>query len=78
MKPFLTKKVGELNLRFASTFEALVDHFSCMQLGETPSGLQKSAVADGRVAEAIGGHSGGSGGGNDDDDLQARLDSLRR
>ncbi|MCJ1240104.1 ESCRT-III subunit protein did4 [Varicellaria rhodocarpa] len=41
-------------------------------LGETPSGLQKSAVADGRVAEAIG------GGATDDDDLQARLDSLRR
>lgn len=44
-----------------------------LQLGETPSGLQKNAVADGRVAQAI-------GGGNDagDDDLQARLDSLRR
>ncbi|GAB7347245.1 hypothetical protein MBLNU459_g3341t3 [Dothideomycetes sp. NU459] len=43
-------------------------------LGETPSGLQKNAVAEGRVAQAIG------GGGNDagDDDLQARLDSLRR
>ena len=45
-------------------------------MGETPSGLQKTAVADGRVAEAIGG--GGGGGGTDDDDLQARLDSLRR
>jgi len=42
-------------------------------MGETPSGLQKNAVADGRVAEAIGG--GGDAG---DDDLQARLDSLRR
>ncbi|KAL8839895.1 MAG: hypothetical protein Q9188_001558 [Gyalolechia gomerana] len=41
-------------------------------MGETPSGLQKNAVPDGRVAEAIG------GGGNEDDDLQARLDSLRR
>ena len=42
-------------------------------MGETPSGLQKTAVADGRVAEAIGGAGGG-----EDDDLQARLDSLRR
>lgn len=46
-------------------------------MGDTPSGLQKTAVADGRVAEAIGG-GGGGGGTNDDDDLQARLDSLRR
>lgn len=46
------------------------------QLGETPSGLQKNAIPEGRVAEAIG--SGGGGGTNDDDDLQARLDSLRR
>lgn len=45
-------------------------------MGETPAGLQKTAVPDGRVAEAIGG--GGGGGGNEDDDLQARLDSLRR
>ncbi|KKY17835.1 putative snf7 family protein [Phaeomoniella chlamydospora] len=42
-------------------------------LGETPSGLQKNAVADGRIAEAVGGPSGG-----EDDVLQARLDSLRR
>lgn len=41
------------------------------QLGETPSGLQKTAVADGRVAQPV-------GGGGEDDDLQARLDSLRR
>lgn len=41
------------------------------QLGETPSGLQKTAVAEGRVAQAVGGDPG-------DDDLQARLDSLRR
>ncbi len=46
-------------------------------MGETPSGLQKNAVADGRVAEAIGGPAGGGSGGADDD-LQARLDSLRR
>ena len=45
-------------------------------MGETPSGLQKNAVPDGRVAEAIGG--GGGGGSTQDDDLQARLDSLRR
>ena len=53
----------------------------CVQLGETPTGLQKNAVADGRVAEAIGGGGGGgalAGGGGADDDLQARLDSLRR
>ncbi|KAL8728605.1 MAG: hypothetical protein Q9181_005292 [Wetmoreana brouardii] len=43
-------------------------------MAETPSGLQKTAVPDGRVAEAV----GGGGGGNEDDDLQARLDSLRR
>ena len=44
-----------------------------LQMGETPSGLQKNAVAEGRVAEAIGG-----AGGTVDDDLQARLDGLRR
>ena len=42
-------------------------------MGETPSSLQKNAVNEGRVAQAIGG-----GGTADDDDLQARLDSLRR
>lgn len=42
------------------------------QLGETPQGLQKNAVADGKVAQAVGGGDPG------DDDLQARLDSLRR
>lgn len=47
-------------------------------MGETPSGLQKNAVSEGRVAEAIGGGGGGVGVSNDDDDLQARLDSLRR
>ncbi|KAI9687785.1 MAG: ESCRT-III subunit protein did4 [Bathelium mastoideum] len=41
-------------------------------LGATPSGLQKTAVSDGKVAQAIGGGDFG------DDDLQARLDSLRR
>lgn len=49
-------------------------------MGETPSGVQKAAVADGRVAEAIGagGAGGGGGAGGPDDDLQARLDGLRR
>ncbi|MCJ1359605.1 MAG: ESCRT-III subunit protein did4 [Icmadophila ericetorum] len=46
-----------------------------MAMGETPSGLQKNAVADGRVAEAIGAPVGAT---DPDDDLQARLDSLRR
>ncbi|KAL8795069.1 MAG: hypothetical protein Q9195_002366 [Heterodermia aff. obscurata] len=46
-------------------------------MGETPSGLQKNAVPEGRIAEAIGGGGGGIGS-NDDDDLQARLDSLRK
>lgn len=49
----------------------------CLQMGETPSGLQKNSVSEGRVAEAIGGPAGGGGGGADDD-LQARLDGLRR
>ncbi|KAG7138127.1 Vacuolar protein sorting-associated protein 2 1 like [Verticillium longisporum] len=46
-------------------------------LGETPTGVQSSAVPEQRVAQAIGGE-GGMGGGGADDDLQARLDSLRR
>jgi charged multivesicular body protein 2A len=44
------------------------------QLGETPSGLQNTAVAEGRVAQAV----GAGGPSPEDDDLQARLDSLRR
>lgn len=43
-----------------------------LQLGETPQGLQSTKVANGRVAEAIGGGDAG------DDDLQARLNSLKR
>ena len=42
------------------------------QLGETPSGLQSTAVAENRAAQPVG------VGGGEDDDLQARLDSLRR
>ena len=42
-----------------------------LQMGETPQGLQGTAVAEGKVAQAIGGDPG-------DDDLQARLNSLRR
>ncbi|KAK4166681.1 Snf7-domain-containing protein [Cladorrhinum sp. PSN259] len=45
-------------------------------LGETPTGLQTSAVAERKVAQAVGGGGGGVDPG--DDDLQARLDSLRR
>ncbi|KAK2034198.1 Snf7 family protein [Colletotrichum zoysiae] len=44
-------------------------------LGETPSGMQTTAVPESRVAQAVGGGGGGDPG---DDDLQARLDSLRR
>ncbi|KAK6065095.1 Snf7 family protein [Seiridium cupressi] len=43
--------------------------------GETPTGLQSDKVAEGRVAQAIGGGGGADPG---DDDLQARLDSLRK
>ena len=55
-----------------STRERVAVYLTLIQLGETPSGIQKQAVAEGRVAQAIG------GGERDDDDLQARLDSLRR
>jgi charged multivesicular body protein 2A len=44
-------------------------------MGETPTGLQNTAVAEGRVAQAIGGGGAADPG---DNDLQARLDSLRR
>ncbi|KAB8243416.1 Snf7-domain-containing protein [Aspergillus flavus] len=42
-------------------------------LGETPTDIQKTAVGETRVAQAV-----GAGGSSADDDLQARLDSLRR
>ena len=41
------------------------------QLGETPSGLQSTAVAENRAAQPVG------VGGGQDDDLQARLDHLK-
>lgn len=47
-------------------------------MGETPQGLQSQAVAEGRVAQAVGGGGGPGGADPGDDDLQARLDSLRR
>ena len=43
-----------------------------IQLGETPAGLQSNAVAEGKVAQAIGGSDAG------DDDLEARMAGLRR
>ncbi|KAF4635867.1 hypothetical protein G7Y89_g2234 [Cudoniella acicularis] len=43
-------------------------------MGETPQGLEGNTVAEGRIAQAIGGGGGDPG----DNDLQARLDSLRR
>ena len=45
------------------------------QLGETPTDIQKTAVAEDRVAQPVG---AGGGPTTSDDDLQARLDSLRR
>lgn len=50
-----------------------------LQFGETPTGLQSQSnqLAEGRVAQAVGG-GGGGGGDPGDDDLQARLDSLRK
>ncbi|KAK1138361.1 ESCRT-III subunit protein did4 [Aspergillus melleus] len=44
-------------------------------LGETPTDIQKTAVAENRVAQPVG---AGGGPTTSDDDLQARLDSLRR
>ncbi|KIW86536.1 hypothetical protein Z517_01934 [Fonsecaea pedrosoi CBS 271.37] len=49
----------------------MLDANPIVQLGETPTGIQKAAVPESRVAQAI-------GGGGEDDDLQARLDSLRK
>src|SRR5436190_2925032 len=57
-------------LAFESVVWSNINHLS--QLGETPTGLQSTAVADSKVAQAIGGGDPG------DDDLRARLDSLRR
>lgn len=60
-----------LSVRQSDIWSRSLTNKLLLQLGETPSGLQKTAVADGRIAEAV-------GGGGEDDDLQARLDSLRR
>ncbi|PLN78427.1 SNF7 family protein [Aspergillus taichungensis] len=43
-------------------------------LSEVPTDMPKTAVSEGRVAEAV----GAGGASSQDDDLQARLDSLRR
>jgi charged multivesicular body protein 2A len=55
-----------------SSIHTIMPCTNIAQLGETPSGLQKNQVAEGKVAQAIG------GGDHEDDELQARLDSLRR
>jgi charged multivesicular body protein 2A len=55
--------------------EELAHDTNAAQLGQTPEGIQRQAVPEGRVAQAVG---SGGGGDPDDDDLQARLDSLRR
>ncbi|KAG8426438.1 ESCRT-III subunit protein did4 [Metarhizium acridum] len=44
-------------------------------LGETPTAIGNPAIAEGKIAQAVG---GGSGGDPVDDDLQARLDSLKK
>jgi len=44
------------------------------QMGETPSGIQSSGLAESKQPQALGVGGGDPG----DDDLQARLDSLRR
>ena len=60
------------SVRFLGTVKCNVTNADTFQLGETPSGLQNNAVAEGKVAQAVGGGDAG------DDDLQARLDGLRR
>ena len=56
-------------LAYATGYDLLL---MSLQLGETPQGLQTNAVAEGKVAQAVGAGDPG------DDDLQARLDSLRK
>jgi charged multivesicular body protein 2A len=69
--------LDEIGVDLNNAVSFIVSRDGCMdaanraQLGETPTGIQKTAVTDNRVAQAI-------GGGGEDDDLQARLDSLRR
>lgn len=45
-----------------------------IQLGETPTDIQKTATGEDKVAQPV----GAGGPSTSDDDLQARLDSLRR
>jgi charged multivesicular body protein 2A len=40
-------------------------------MGETPSGLQKQSVPEGKIAQAIGGDA-------EDDELEARLAGLKK
>lgn len=63
----LSQAVSSLSVPLSITSALL----TILQMGETPSGLQTTAVPDGKVAQAVGGDPG-------DVDLQARLDSLRR
>lgn len=62
----------DLGQSVGSSSRTLLAFADTAQLGETPSGINKTAVADNRIAQAIG------GGDPEDDDLQARLDSLRK
>ena len=43
-----------------------------IQLGETPSGIQKQGVPEARIAQAVG------GGDTADDELEARLAGLKK
>ncbi|KAI9795433.1 MAG: ESCRT-III subunit protein did4 [Piccolia ochrophora] len=45
-------------------------------LGETPTGIQKNAVPEGRVAQAVG--AGADAGDAGDDSLEARMNNLRK
>lgn len=56
------------------TLRQLCANIDFPQLGETPTDIQKTAVAENRVAQPV----GAGGPSTSDDDLQARLDSLRR
>ena len=49
-----------------------------IQLGDTPSGIQKEAAPEKRVAQAEGGVGGAGGGNATDDALMGRFDALKR